>query len=230
MCPSRRSLVGSALPATRSGPRWPLTGRPSTSVLHAVRWPNAFEPQIRALLKEWPKMPAPEAALAWAGKLLHKRASAVSPDLLAALYQGARDLDDHARFELLPEAHQIASALAGGALPASALRRAGRQARSLRPAILILQLHQHLLVTSAGVREQSAGWPVTLLDLTCRVFDVGGRHDKMVAARCFLQAVMPQVLRRAVVWRDVSRTAGFGCLRARPAARRGSQTAVVGSR
>jgi len=143
----------------------------------------------------------PAAGMAWSGKLLHKRASLVSPELLAALYEGEGDSDDHEAFDLSREAHQIAAALQGGSLPTSALRDlVGNRSRYERA---IGELHRRLLVTSAGVREQAAGWPVVMVELTCRVFDVGGRFDRVLAAQRFLDTVLettPAPLSKAFGW------------------------------
>jgi hypothetical protein len=143
----------------------------------------------------------PAAGAAWSGKLLHRRASLLSPDLLSLLYEGKGDSDDHRAFELSREAHEIADALEGGALPTSALRELiGNRSRYDRA---IGELHRRLLVTSAGTREQSAGWPVIMVELTCRVFDVGGGFDRSLAAQRFLEttlAAAPQQLAKAFAW------------------------------
>lgn len=165
----------------------------------AVAWRDGMG-RAEALVWDW-KDALPEAGLAWSGKLVHKRASVVSPALLALLYQGDGEPDDHRAFALMPEAHRIADALAGGALPTSELREiVGHKSRYDRA---IVQLHQHLLVTSAGVRQQSAGWPVGLIDLTCRLFDVGGRFDPRAATSAYLATVIeatPRDLSRAFGW------------------------------
>jgi len=143
----------------------------------------------------------PAAGAAWSGKLLHRRASLVSPDLLALLYEGEGESNDHHAFDLSREAHQIAAALEGGALPTSALRELiGNRSRYDRA---IGELHRRLLVTSAGVREQAAGWPVVMVELTCRVFDVGGRADRSLATQRFLGTVLaatPAHLAKAFGW------------------------------
>jgi hypothetical protein len=143
----------------------------------------------------------PAAGHAWSGKLVHRRASLVSPRLLAWLYHGAGDFDDHLGFDLPPESHRIATALLHGPLPTSALRElVGDRGRYDRG---IAELHRSLLVTSAGVIEQRSGWPATLVDLTCRVFDVGGGGDRTAAARRFLATVIeakPAHLAKAFGW------------------------------
>jgi len=143
----------------------------------------------------------PEAGLAWCGKFLHQRASLLAPDLLAALYPGAGELDDHLAFPVTAEAHQIAEALLAGPLPSSALRElVGNRSRYERA---VLQLQRLLLVTSAGVFEQRAGWPAVLLDLTCRRFDVGNAADHGYAAARFLTTMVrarPADLAKALGW------------------------------
>jgi hypothetical protein len=165
----------------------------------AVAWRDGMG-KAESLVWEW-KDALPEAGLAWAGKLIHKRASVVAPKLLTLLYPGDGEPDDHRSFTLTPEAHRIADALAGGALPTSELREiVGNKSRYDRASV---QLHQHLLVTSAGVREQRAGWPVGLIDLTCRLFDVGGRFDARTAVEIYLSTVI------TATPRDLSRTFGW---------------------
>jgi len=143
----------------------------------------------------------PAAGCAWSGRLLHRRASLVSPALLASLYQGQGDLDDHRGFELPPDSHRIAEALLPGPLPSSALRELVGDRKRYGPAIA--ELHRSLLVTSAGVVEQRGGWPATLVDLTCRVFDVGRGGDRADATRRFVATVIeanPTGLAKAFGW------------------------------
>lgn len=153
-----------------------------------------------SLIWEW-KDALPSAGHAWSGKLVHRRACVVSPELLALLYQGAGDLDDHRDIDLPPESHRIADALLHGPLPTSALRELiGDRGRYDRG---ITELHRRLLVTSAGTAPQRSGWPATLVDLTCRVFEVGGRGDRTEAARRFLATVIearPADLAKAFAW------------------------------
>jgi hypothetical protein len=143
----------------------------------------------------------PAAGYAWSGKLLHRRASLVSPALLVSLYQGQGDLDDHRGFELPPESHRIAAALLHGPLPSSALRELVGDRKGY--GLGITELHRRLLVTSAGTVEQRGGWPATLVDLTCRVFDVGGGGDRAEATRRFIATVIeakPSTLAKAFGW------------------------------
>jgi hypothetical protein len=165
----------------------------------AIAWRDGMG-KAEALVWDW-KDALPEAGLAWSGKLVHKRASVVSPALLTLLYPGEGDPTDHRAFPLMPEAHRIADALVGGALPTSELREiVGHKSRYDRA---IVQLHQHLLVSSAGVRQQSSGWPVGLVDLTCRLFDVGGRFNASAATSAYLCTVIaatPRDLSRAFGW------------------------------
>src|SRR5215207_5543356 len=165
----------------------------------AVAWQNGMG-EVEALIWEW-KDALPEAGLAWAGKLLGKRASVVAPDLLTLLYPGSGEPDDHRQFDLMPEARRIADALLGGPLPTSELREiVGNKSRYDRA---MIELQRHLLVSSAGVRQQRAGWPVVVIDLTCRLFDVGGRFDRQAAAKRYLATVFestPRELAKAFGW------------------------------
>jgi hypothetical protein len=176
----------------------------SPSLWEAVAGPDA-EPfaegmgQAESLVWEW-KDELPRRGLAWYGKFLFRRGSLLSPRLLAALYPGDGEPSDHHALELSREAHEIAETLVGGPLTSAALRElVGDRSRYERA---ILELHHSLLVTSAGVLTQRAGWPAAVIDLTCRLFDVGGRLDPTYAARRFLDT------RIATTARDLSR--GYG--------------------
>lgn len=63
-------------------------------------------------------------------------------------------------------------------------------------------LQRHLLVTSAGVREQRSGWPAVVLDLTCQRFDVGATDPRYATTR-FLDTMIdatPAQLARVYQW------------------------------
>lgn len=158
----------------------------------AVAWQDGMGPDESLVWELKDSLPA--AGAAWSGKLLHRRASLVSPELLALLYE--EDFSD-----LSGEARQIAAALEGGALPTSALRELiGNRSRYDRA---MGELHRRLLVTSAGTAPQAAGWPVIMVELTSRVFDVGGRFDRVAAAQRFLSTVLaatPAQLAKAFAW------------------------------
>jgi hypothetical protein len=143
----------------------------------------------------------PAAGLAWYGKLLYGRASLLAPALLRALYPGAGEPDDHEAIELPAEAHRIAEALMTGPLSSAALREIiGDRHRYDRA---VSTLHRNLLVTSAGVQEHRSGWPAVVLELTCRLFDVGGGPDRRYATQRFLDTMVeaaPARLARAYGW------------------------------
>ena len=184
---------------------FPVEGVMLPSLFEAVAGPDAVawqdgmgEPE--SLVWDY-KDALPAAGAAWSGKLLHRRASLVAPDLLALLYEGEGEGDDYQAFDVSREAHQIAAALQGGPLPTSALRELiGNRSRYDRA---MGELHRRLLVTSAGVRKQAAGWPVVMVELTCRVFEVGGRFDRTLATQRFLGTVLaaaPSQLAKAFAW------------------------------
>ena len=159
---------------------FPSDRAPVPSLFEAVAGPDAVPfangmGEAESAVWTW-KDALPEAGLAWYGTFLYGRASLLSPRVLAALYPGDGDLDDHRALDLPADAHRIGEALLGGPLTSSALRELvgnrGRYDRSAK------SLQRHLLTTSAGVREQRAGWPVALVDLTCRRFDVGSGSDR----------------------------------------------------
>jgi hypothetical protein len=159
-----------------------------------------------SLLWEW-KDELPRQGLAWYGKFLYRRGSLLSPRLLAALYPGDGEPSDHRALDVSRAAHQIAETLVGGPLTSAALRElVGDRARYERA---VVELHHRLLVTSAGVLSQRAGWPAAIIDLTCRLFDVGGRLDLDYAARRFLET------RIVTTARDLARGYGWPLAAAR---------------
>lgn len=143
----------------------------------------------------------PRLGMAWYGKFVHKRASLLSPALLRALYPGDGEPTDHAALDLPEHAHRIADALLTGPLPTAALRDIvgdrGRYDRAMA------SLQRHLLVTAAGVHTRGAGWPATVIDLTCRLFEVGGGPNHGYATARFADTMIettPTELARAFGW------------------------------
>ncbi len=130
----------------------------------------------------------PRRRLAWYGNYLAGRSSFLSPTLLGQLYAGAGRPDDHLGLDLSPTAHEVADALAAGPLASAALRAlVGDRNRYQRAAA---ELQRALLVTNAGVEEKASGWPSSVLDLTCRRFQVGGTTDHLAAAATFVDVVL----------------------------------------
>ncbi|WP_433007781.1 AlkZ-related protein [Kribbella sp. CA-294648] len=130
----------------------------------------------------------PRRGLAWYGAFVGGRGTFLSPTLLAALYPGEGELDDHERLELSPVAHELAAALAMEPLSSASLRTLVGDKNSYQRGIGELQ--KNLLVTTAGIEEQSNGWPATLLTLTCEQFEVGGRPNHSEAARQYLDTML----------------------------------------
>lgn len=143
----------------------------------------------------------PRRSLAWYGAFFAGRASFLSPVLLAALYPGEGEIDDHESLPLSAAAHEIARALAGEPLPSATLRALiGDRNRYQRA---IVELQRQLLVTTAGVQESRSGWPSALLELTCHRFAVGGGQNHGLVATRFLDMMLeatPADLARAVRW------------------------------
>jgi hypothetical protein len=126
----------------------------------------------------------PRRGLAWYGNFIGGRGSFLSPTLLPWLYPANGTTEDHRDLDLSPTAHEIATALIDGPQPSARLRALiGDRSRYQRAAT---ELQRQLLVTTAGVHEQGSGWPSTVLDLTCRRFDVGGGQDPLAAAELFI--------------------------------------------
>jgi len=149
----------------------------------------------------------PRRGLAWYGNFVGGCGSFLSPSLLRRLYPAYGGTDDHADLDLSPTAHEIATALAEGALPSARLRALiGDRSRYQRAAV---ELQRQLLVTTAGVQEQVSGWPSTVLDLTCRRFDVGGGQDHLTAAELFIGVVLDASAR------DLARTFRWPVVKAR---------------
>jgi hypothetical protein len=143
----------------------------------------------------------PRRGLAWYGTFLTARGSFLSPSLLAALYPGNGEVDDHESLPLSPTAHEVARLLAGEPLPSALLRTLiGDRNRYQRA---VVELQRQLLITAAGVRQNRTGWPSALLELTCRRFDVGDGGDHSFAAAKFLDTMLlatPADLARVFRW------------------------------
>lgn len=143
----------------------------------------------------------PLAGAAWYGKFLHRRGSLLSPSVLAALYPGRGRDTDHRALELSREAHDLAEALRGGPLSTATLRQlVGDKGRYERA---VGELHRQLLVSSAGTEQRGSGWPASVLDLTCRLFDVGGRSDPEYATERYVETMLVTSVRemaRALGW------------------------------
>jgi len=130
----------------------------------------------------------PRRGVAWYGNFVAGRSSFLSPSLLRWLYPASGGTDDHLDLDLSPTAHEIATALAEGPQPSARLRAlVGDRGRYQRAAV---ELQRQLLVTTAGVHEQASGWPSSVLDLTCRRFDVGTGQDHLAAAELFIGVVL----------------------------------------
>lgn len=143
----------------------------------------------------------PRRRLCWYGAFLAGRGSLLSQEIVAAFYPGEGAPDDHESLPLSPAAHHIAEALAAEPLSSAALRALVGDRNVYQRAIGELQ--RQLLVTNAGVQEQSTGWPSALLDLTCHRFPVGGRQDAALVTARFLDtmlSVVPADLKRAFGW------------------------------
>ncbi len=130
----------------------------------------------------------PRRGLAWYGTFVAGRGSFLSPGMLAALYPGAGDPDDHMQLPLSSTAHDIVEALAAGPMPSAALRTLVGDRNHYQRAVTELQ--RQLLVTRAGVEEGPTGWPAALVDLTCRRFDVGAGNDLISATARYLDTVL----------------------------------------
>ena len=143
----------------------------------------------------------PRRGLAWYGAYLGGRGSFLSPELLAMLYPGAGEPDDHEHLNLSPTAHEIADAIAAEPLPSATLRAlVGDRSRYQRA---ITELQRTLLVTTAGVHEAGSGWPAAMISLTCHQFDIGGAADHALATGRFLDTMLATTageLARAFRW------------------------------
>ena len=143
----------------------------------------------------------PRRGFAWYGAFIAGRGSFLSPALLAALYPGEGTIHDHEALPVSETAHEIARALDEEPLPSATLRALiGDRNRYQRG---VAELQRRLLVTTAGVHENRAGWPSAVLELTCRRFDVGGGYDPSFATEYFIDTLLqvtPADLARAFGW------------------------------
>jgi hypothetical protein len=142
----------------------------------------------------------PRKGLAWSGRLLRGgRASFLAPGLLVDCYPRAGAPDDFRQAPLGEAAGRVAEMLlASGPLPAAVLRQAvGLEGRrgGARFSAAVVELGRALVCTSFGTEQVGAGWPSAVLELTARVFDLGGREaDEAVrrrrVARRFLDTML----------------------------------------
>jgi hypothetical protein len=183
---------------------------PDPMIILPALWHAVADPDARpfadgmgsceSLVWTW-KDELPVRGQAWYGKFIRGRASLLSPTMLAWLYPGDGDDRDHERLDLSPPAHRIAEVLRSGPMSSAALRAGvGNKAGYQRA---IGELHRHLLITSVGVDRTGPGWPATMLDLTCRRFDVGGFGDPQQVTTKFLDTMIEATtsdLARAFGW------------------------------
>ena len=122
----------------------------------------------------------PGHGLAWYGRFVQGRQAFLSPALLADLYAGRGEPDDHCAFDLPADARRVANTLEhSGAMPLPAIRMAiglDGKAGKTRFERAVRDLAGALLVTPSGIYDGDAGWPATVLDLTARRFDLRGRN------------------------------------------------------
>jgi hypothetical protein len=60
-----------------------------------------------------------------------------------------------------------------------------------------------LLITSAGVENRASGWPASIVELTCRLFTVGGTADPAYVSERYLDTMLVTTVRemaRALGW------------------------------
>ena len=159
----------------------------------------------------------PRRGMAWYGRFLRGRPSFLSPVLLADLYPRAGHPEDFTEADLGPDGRRIAEMLLlSGPTPSAVLREAlgaeGRRGQA-RFAKALGELGRALVITHFGTEDQGAGWPAAVLELTARVFSVGGarrgRDDaRLRAAGKFLDTMLVTEageLARAFGWpRDTS--------------------------
>lgn len=149
----------------------------------------------------------PKRGLAWYGHFINGRKSFLSLTMLAALYPREGTVDDYRSATLSPDARRIADVLLpSGPQSAAALR----EATGLRGAPYdkaVKELGRALVITHAGIEEQGAGWPSSVLDLTVRAFKLKPRPDPALATRTLLStliACQPNHLSRAYGWRSAT--------------------------
>jgi hypothetical protein len=145
----------------------------------------------------------PRKGLAWSGRLLcGGRASFLGPGLLVDCYPRVGEPDDFRQASLGEDARRVAETLlASGPLPAAVLRQAvGLEGRrgGARFSAAVVELGRALVCASFGTEQVGAGWPSVVLELTARVFDLGGGEadeaDEVArqrqVARCFLDTML----------------------------------------
>lgn len=149
----------------------------------------------------------PRRGLAWYGHFVNGRKSFLSPRLLTALYPREGTPDDYRSEDLSTDARRIADVLLpSGPLSAATIREAtGLKGSAYDRAIK--ELGRKLVITHAGIEEQGAGWPSSVLDLTVRAFSFTPTPDPALATRLLLNTTiecMPNHLARAYGWMSVT--------------------------
>lgn len=129
----------------------------------------------------------PRRGLAWYGRFVRGRPSLLAPSLLTDLYPRAGRADDFIDADLSPSAHRISRILLrSGPQSTGALREAldveGKKANDAFSRT-IAELGRELVVTHFGVEDEGAGWPVPVLELTARAFDLSTPRDEDAARR-----------------------------------------------
>jgi len=130
----------------------------------------------------------PRRGLAWYGRFLRGRPSLLAPSLLADLYPRSGRPDDFLRQAgLSSEARRIAEVvLVSGPSSTATLRVelgvAGKRDQA-RFGQALTELGRAMVITHFGTEARETGWPAAVLELTARVFPVGGPRRERDAAR-----------------------------------------------
>jgi hypothetical protein len=161
----------------------------------------------------------PRRGLAWYGRFVRGRPSLLAPSLLADLYPRRGRPEDFEDAGLSPPAYRVARILLrSGPQSTAALREAldveGKKAVDAFYRTLA-ELDRALVVTHFGIEDEGAGWPVPVLELTARAFEISTRRSldaaRLRAARRYLDTMLvarPYELGNAFGWgADAARSA-----------------------
>ncbi len=173
---------------------FPRSGLPSLSEVASNRnaGANRWGPDIQRIWS-W-KDGLPKSGSLWFGRYLFGQPTFLSTELLDELYPGAGQANDFATLELSSLAREVAEIiLVNGPTATATLRQTTGMVGKLASRFggAQTELGRSLMVTHYGTEQIGSGWPSVVLELTSRVFQVGGGGEagRLASVRCYVAAM-----------------------------------------